>query len=62
MLLRITDVLLRNLIWAAVEKDGQDIMSKKTESVDLLIETITNCGITFNVRKLNNVHVHVTID
>ena len=47
-----TDVLLRNLIWAAMEKDGQSITKKSTECMDLLVERITNCGITFRVSKI----------
>ena len=59
MLLCVTDVLLHNLIWAAFDKDGQDVVRKRTECVDSLLETIINCGVTFNVRKLSKVTIYI---
>ena len=49
LMLRITDVLLRNLIYGAIQEDEKDIVIKSTEHVDKLLEAIQQCGITFRV-------------
>ena len=48
-MLRIMDVLIRNLIWYAAMKDSQSIMCTSTECVDLLVEKVKECGVTFRV-------------
>ena len=49
LMLRITDVLLRNLIYGAIQEDEKDITIKSTEHIDKLLEAIQQCGITFRV-------------
>ena len=51
-MLRITDILLRNLIWAMIHMDLQN-RHKGTPSshLDMLVESIRSCGVTFKVNK-----------
>ncbi len=50
LMLRISDVLLRNLIWGTI---GQDLVdrhhSRPTVYLDQLVEAIKSCGVTFKV-------------
>ena len=39
-MLRITDILLRNLIWAAATEDRMNLVTTSTEKVDALEEKI----------------------
>ena len=47
-MLRISDVLLRNLIWATVTLDS-NITRDSSKYRDILLEKIKGCGITFRV-------------
>ena len=49
MMLRITDILMRNLIWGAANEDQKDILKESTEKMDLLVEKVRACGVTFQV-------------
>lgn len=48
LFLRIFDVLLRNLIWAAVAADAS-IYKDCTAHKDKLLKCIQECGVTFRV-------------
>ena len=54
LMLRITDVLLRNLIWAMIQKDLRERNNTKNH-MEQLVLAIRSCGITFKVkyRRLN---------
>ena len=57
-MLRITDVLIRNLVWAAVEQDDRH---KTSQHISKLTEKIEGCGVTFRVNvklMLQLLHVH----
>lgn len=60
-MLRITDVLLRNLIYAAASKDSSVIQSNET-TLNLLIQKIRDCGVTFHVNdnNENNTQFNIT--
>ena len=54
LMLRITDVLLRNLVWAMEKLDQNERQQGKQRSasnnhLDQLVNTIRSCGITFRV-------------
>ena len=49
LMLRITDVLLRNLIWAMIQKDLQE-RNNTRDHMEQLVQAIQSCGITFKVR------------
>ena len=53
-MLRVSDILLRNLIWAAVAEDGKDIVRTTSTTINLLAEKIKACGITFRVSNLSH--------
>uniref|UniRef100_A0A1X7UWC9 Uncharacterized protein n=1 Tax=Amphimedon queenslandica TaxID=400682 RepID=A0A1X7UWC9_AMPQE len=53
LMLQITDVLLRNLIYAAASKDSSVIQSNET-TLNLLIQIIRDCGVTFHRKKKDN--------
>ena len=59
LMLRITDVLLRNLTFAAASKDSSVIQSNET-ILNLLIGKIRDCGVTFHVNN-NNRLFYVTL-
>ena len=57
-MLRVTDVLIRNLVWAAVEQDHRH---KTSQNIIKLTEKIRGCGVTFRVNvklTLQLLHVH----
>ena len=59
LMLRITDVLLRNLIWAMI---AQDIIechhSRPAVYLNQLVESIRSCGVTFKVKyNYNNLKI-----
>lgn len=47
-MLRITDILLRNLTWAAKAADCS-VLIDSTHHIDLLVQKIQECRITFRV-------------
>ena len=47
-MLRITDVLINNLVLAAITCDNS-ITSNSTVHLDMLLKRIHSCGITFRV-------------
>ena len=49
LLLRITDVLMRNLVFEMVRLDLQDRHSGSTTYLEALVTTVRECGISFNV-------------
>jgi hypothetical protein len=51
-MLRVTDILLRNLVWAVVELDLRDSLISTHKDINLnnLIEKIRCCGISFKVK------------
>lgn len=50
LMLRIFDVLIRNLIYIAVSIDKKDINSQQnTKHVDMVATKIVSCGVTFHV-------------
>ena len=50
LMLRIFDVLIRNLIYIAVSIDKKDINSQQnTKHVDMVVTKIVSCGVTFHV-------------
>lgn len=49
LLLRVSDVLIRNLIWAAVAADNE-LRTKSSEHLTRLQERVKGCGITFRVQ------------
>lgn len=55
-MLRITDILIRNLIWLAIMEDGRNIMHASTEHIDLLLEKVRECGVTFRVHFIEHEH------
>lgn len=48
LMLRISDILIRNLVYAAVSADSNAIKDSTTH-IDHLVEKIRNIGITFRV-------------
>lgn len=42
---------MRNVIWAAAAAD-QSLTTKSTHHIDLLVQMIENCGVTFRVNIL----------
>ena len=54
LLLRITDVLLRNLIWEMVRCDhsARAQRGSHTNHLQQLIDAITSCGVTFKAGKI----------
>ena len=49
-MLRIFDVLIRNLIYVAVSIDKKDINSQQnTKHVDMVVTKIVSCSVTFHV-------------
>ena len=53
LMLRVSDILLRNLIWAAAA-DGTDNVRTTSTTINLLAEQIKACGITFHVSNLSH--------
>lgn len=51
LFLRVSDILIQNIISSAVTQDCHVIKSTET-SLLLLVDKIRSCGITFNVRKI----------
>ena len=49
LMLRIMDILIRNLIWYAAMEDSQNVICTSTGYVDLLVEKVKECGVTFRV-------------
>ena len=50
LMLRVTDVLIRNIIWAMIYNDLREVQQKKQpQHLDKLVQTIRSCGITFSV-------------
>ena len=50
LMLRVTDVLIRNIIWAVVHKDLTEVHQRKpAKYLETLVEKIKSCGITFKV-------------
>ena len=52
LMLRIFDVLIRNLIYVAVTIDKKDISKQhNTQHVNMIVTKIVSCGVTFRVSK-----------
>ena len=54
-MLRITDVLLRNLVWAILAQDSSHIPTSSANipaNLQELVELIRSCGVTFQVNIL----------
>uniref|UniRef100_A0A1X7VK49 Uncharacterized protein n=1 Tax=Amphimedon queenslandica TaxID=400682 RepID=A0A1X7VK49_AMPQE len=50
LMFRITDILIRNLIWIAKAHDSRDIAAKSsTKHIDLVAQSITSCGVTYRI-------------
>ena len=50
LMLRVTDILIRNLVWAMLLLDMKEKQSRRQpQYIDKLLHTIRSCGITFNV-------------
>ena len=50
LMLRVSDVLIRNLIWAMIERDiKEDHYSRSPQFLDKLVDEIRKCGLTFRV-------------
>ena len=48
LMLRITDVLIRNLIWIAQAHDTNEItVHRSTKHLDMVTDSNRSCGITF---------------
>ena len=63
LMLRVTDVLLRNLIWAMIHNDLKKRDGSST-NLNRLVHEITSCGITFKVNHVHNIinillHKHI---
>ncbi len=57
LMLRVTDVLIRNIIWAMIYNDLREVQQKRQpKHLDKLVQTIRSCGITFSVS-----YIHVFI-
>lgn len=61
LMLRIMDVLMRNLVRFAVAEDTSNILHTTTIHVELLEEKIKACGVTFRVSSGLHAHVHACI-
>lgn len=49
LMLRISDILMRNLVWAAQQRNVSNITETVTTYTDLLVSKIRCCGVTFHV-------------
>lgn len=49
-MLRISDVLIRNIIGIAQAHDITNPVRKTTRHIDMIVESIRSCGITFHVK------------
>ncbi len=50
LMLRVTDILIRNLVWAMIELDLKTHhMGSTPVHLNRLLETISGCGLTFRV-------------
>ena len=60
LMLRVTDVLLRNLVWAIISRDRKEAHCgpMRTASLDRLVDTIKSCGVYFRVSLLHFTGVH----
>ena len=48
-MLRIMDVLIRNVVWCAAAEDASDILNTSSRHINLLENKIKACGVTFRV-------------
>ncbi len=59
LMLRVTDVLIRNLIWAMLHLDTKEQhQGKEAQFVDRLLSKIRSCGITFRVGLVKYCQLH----
>ena len=51
LMLRVTDVLTRNLVWAMIDLDlrSRHVGTEPTDNLEGLLDAIHRCGITFRV-------------
>ncbi len=50
LMLRVTDVLIRNMIWAMIHNDLREVQQRRQpQHLDKLVQRIRSCGITFSV-------------
>ena len=52
LMLRVTDVLIRNLVWAMIDLDlrSRHVGTEPTDNLEGLLDAIRRCGITFRVK------------
>ena len=60
-MLRISDVLIRNLVHAAIAADCH-ITRNTTIHLDMLLDNIRKCGITFRIKHFFPIHYDIPID